>query len=255
VFDPVRSPDDFELVKRLLRGRSDYEVARLTGIPRATVWNWRHRSSPPRGCIRRSFTGWRPPDAAAYCYLLGLYLGDGCISVSRRKSARLGLTLDAVYPAIVEEAKRAIERTVPTVPVCRNKKGKSRAVVLLASHPVWPYAFPQHGPGRKHARPIALATWQRELTHRHPESLIRGLIHSDGSRTINRFRIGLPSGRVGEYVYSRYFFSNLSADIRRIFCEHCDLLGIRWTQSNHRNVSVSYRDSVALLDSFVGPKR
>jgi hypothetical protein len=31
-------------------------------------------------------------------------------------------------------------------------------------------------------------------------------------------------------------------------------LGIRWTQSNHRNISVSHRRSVAILDGFIGPK-
>jgi hypothetical protein len=65
----------------------------------------------------------------------------------------------------------------------------------------------------------------------------------------------LPSGRVGEYAYPRYFFSNLSADIRGLFCEYCDRLGIRWTQSNHRNISVSHRSSVAAMDEFIGPKR
>jgi hypothetical protein len=58
-----------------------------------------------------------------------------------------------------------------------------------------------------------------------------------------------------EYEHPRYFFSNVSGDIRAIFCRHCDLLGIRWTQSNPRNISVAHRDSVALLDSFVGPKQ
>ena len=52
----------------------------------------------------------------------------------------------------------------------------------------------------------------------------------------------------------RYFFSNLSADIRRIFVNHCDLLGIRVTQSNHRNLTVSHRNSVAILEQIVGPK-
>jgi hypothetical protein len=65
----------------------------------------------------------------------------------------------------------------------------------------------------------------------------------------------LPSGRVAEYAYPRYFFSNLSPDIRGLFCEACDRLGLRWTQSNHRNISISHRASVALLDEFVGPKR
>ncbi len=83
---------------------------------------------------------------------------------------------------------------------------------------------------------------------------LRGLIHSDGCRTVNRFKTKLPSGRVAEYAYPRYFFSNLSADIRGLFCEYCDKLGIRWTQSNHRNISVSHRHSVAALDEFIGPK-
>ena len=87
-----------------------------------------------------------------------------------------------------------------------------------------------------------------------PEAFLRGLIHSDGCRTVNRFKTTLPSGRVAEYEYVRYFFSNLSRDIRGLFCEYCEKLGIRWTQSNHRNISVSHRHSVAKLEAFVGPK-
>jgi hypothetical protein len=81
------------------------------------------------------------------------------------------------------------------------------------------------------------------------------LIHSDGSRVVNRFKTELPSGRVAAYAYVRYFFTNYSDDIRAIFCEHCDLLGIRWTRSSFKNVSVAHRHGVAILDSFVGPKR
>ena len=99
-----------------------------------------------------------------------------------------------------------------------------------------------------------LEEWQLEVTHQFPRELLRGLIHSDGCRTVNRFKTRLPSGRVAPYEYPRYFFSNLSEDIRRIFCDHCELLGIRWTQSNPRNISISHRKSVALLDEFIGPK-
>ena len=120
--------------------------------------------------------------------------------------------------------------------------------------PIWPWILPQHGPGRKHNRPIILAPWQREIVDAHPRPFLRGLIHSDGCRTINRFKTNLPSGRVAEYEYPRYFFSNRSADIRGLFCEYCERLGIRWTQSNPRNISVAHRDSVAALDAFVGPK-
>jgi hypothetical protein len=45
------------------------------------------------------------------------------------------------------------------------------------------------------------------------------------------------------------------ADIRGLFCSACDRLGLRWTQSNARNISISHRASVALLDEYVGPKR
>jgi hypothetical protein len=85
---------------------------------------------------------------------------------------------------------------------------------------------------------------------RYPEEFVRGLIHSDGRRTINRFRTTLPSGRVAEYAYARYFFSNLSTDIRGLFCTTCDRLGVRWTLSNPRNVSVAHRPSVARLDAI-----
>ena len=60
---------------------------------------------------------------------------------------------------------------------------------------------------------------------------------------------------MAEYAYPRYFFSNRSEQILAMFCEACDALGIRWTRSNHRNVSVAHRASVAELDAFVGPKR
>jgi hypothetical protein len=42
--------------------------------------------------------------------------------------------------------------------------------------------------------------------------------------------------------------------MRAIFVEHCELLGVRVTQSNHRNLSVAHRASVAILEDIVGPK-
>jgi hypothetical protein len=86
--------------------------------------------------------------------------------------------------------------------------------VVAVSHPGVGAAFPQHGAGRKHERSIELAGWQEELTRACPQQLIRGLLQSDGCRCINRFQTTLPSGRVAQYAYPRYFFTNYSTDIR-----------------------------------------
>jgi hypothetical protein len=155
---------------------------------------------------------------------------------------------------LIEACRASVERTGLVRRVRLEKDRERRCVRVVADSSRWPEAFPQHGPGRKHERRIELADWQREIVDRFPYEFVRGLLHSDGCRTVNRFTTRLPSGRVAEYAYPRWFFSNRSADIRTLFCEYCERLGIRWTQSNARNISVSHRDSVARLDSFVGEK-
>lgn len=114
--------------------------------------------------------------------------------------------------------------------------------------------FPLHGRGPKHTRAIVLAAWQSALVDVHPDEFLRGLIHSDGSRVLNRFTVELPSGRRA-YAYPRYFFTNTSSHIRGLFCESCNQLGVHWTRSNDRTISVAERRSVELLDSFIGEKR
>jgi hypothetical protein len=200
------------------------------------------------------FVCWRPPDRYSYSYLLGLYLGDGCVTGCGR-CFQLVIVLDDAYPGLIDDCWAAMQLALPTSNVARYHVKNDRSTRVVAASKRWPEVFPQHGPGYKHLRPIVLEPWQREIVDAFPREFLRGLIHSDGCRTINRFRTRLPSGRVAEYAYPRYFFSNLSADIRGLFCEYCERLGIRWTQSNHRNISVSHRDSVALLDEFIGPKR
>ena len=172
-----------------------------------------------------------------------------------RRTYQLRVVLDGRYPEVIDDCFTATTLVVPNARVHVRPRKHDRGVIIEACSTHWPRIFPQHGPGRKHLRPIILAPWQRDIVDQHPRPFLRGLLFSDGCRTINRFRTALPSGRVAEYAYPRYFFSNQSADIRALFCDYCEKLGIRWTQSNRRNISVSDRKSVALLDAFVGPKR
>jgi hypothetical protein len=210
-------------------------------------------SSIGRSC-EHLFVSWRPPDPWSYSHLLGWYLGDGCIS-RVRGTFQLIVTCDAIYPELIEDCKAAVYLVTLPRHVYVRPHRVHRSVRIEATWKRWPEVFPQHGPGRKHNRPIVLEDWQQRIVDAHPWAFLRGLLHSDGCRCVNRFTTRLPSGRVAEYAYPRWFFSNLSADIRGLFCATCDTLGVRWTQSNHRNISISHRHSVALVDAEVGPKR
>jgi hypothetical protein len=95
-------------------GHTATRVARLTGIPRSTVRDW----SAGRNLRKKRRGDSRAPcewdhefaelEAESYGYLLGLYLGDGCVSRAR-EVWRLRITIDAAYPGVVQECAAAIE--------------------------------------------------------------------------------------------------------------------------------------------------
>jgi hypothetical protein len=57
-----------------------------------------------------------------------------------------------------------------------------------------------------------------------------------------------------DYEYPRYQFSNRSRDIKKLFTDVCDQLGIEWRPWGKHHISVARRESVALMDEFIGPK-
>jgi hypothetical protein len=233
-------------------GLSDYEIGRRTGASRSSVQRWRQCGAPTRSC-NHCDSDWRPIDPASYSYLLGIYLGDGYLNKASQTPV-LEISLDSRYPGIVEECLTAIRNAAEVdARTHRRLTRQGNSIRLTAGSPIWLAAFPQHGPGKKHLRSIKLAPWQTQIVDRFPESFLRGLIHSDGSRTVNRFSVALRTGS-RTYAYPRYFFTNLSADILNLFCLSCERLGIRWTRSSDKNISVADKCSVELLDSFVGPK-
>ncbi len=244
----------------LLAGGNNYsQVSRLTGIARATLRRWFEDRSEWRGFERRRGTCLRcaryrfpVPEVTeySYSYLLGLYLGDGSISTHPKGVFRLRIYLDRSYPIIVQECAAAMALVMPASVVAIRRARRAEMDIPGSYSRHWPCLFPQHGPGMKHERPIVLEPWQREITARYPWRFLRGLIHSDGCRHMNTIK--RPNKT---YRYPRYAFSNRSDDIRGLFCEYCDVVGVEWRRMNRWNISVARRDSVALMDRHIGPKR
>jgi hypothetical protein len=179
-------------------------------------------------------------------HLLGLYLGDGCVSAHPRNVYRLRIALDSRYAGIIESARAAMSQ-VRGAPAAVQKRRHENCVEVYSYWKQWPCYLPQHAPGKKHERRILLTDWQRRIVDRWPEQILRGLIHSDGWRSIN-------TGR-GNWTCPRYGFSQVSTDIQGIFCEACDAVGVHWTKSGERTLYVSRKADVAHLDTFIGPKR
>ena len=257
----MRTREEVALVLELVAaGRNDCEISRETGIPRGTVRQWRKGQTPdfdrlyayegpdgqPRGrvCIVCGGDPLALPQAP-YTYLLGLYLGDGCLTACPRNVYKLRIACGDRYPGLIRECELAMARVLPNK-VGRAGKRNERCLEVYSFSKHWLCLFPQHGPGRKHERRIELVPWQQELVDLDPRPLVRGLLHSDGCRVLNWVN-GTP--------YPRYHFSNVSPDVKAIFGRACDQLGIEWRPNNRFSLSVARRESVALLDEFVGPKR
>ncbi|MFD7440324.1 helix-turn-helix domain-containing protein [Streptomyces sp. NPDC059909] len=247
----------------LLRGGArNADVARRPQVPIGTVGYWKHKDRAQRGeCPGRHDPecprcDGRDLDEPAYAYLLGLYLGDGhIIQYSGHRVPNLVITCAEDWPGLMDECETAMQDVFPDNSVCRVRRTGCRNVKVYSNH-LW-CMFPQHGPGKKHERKIALEPWQQEIVDAHPWEFIRGLIHSDGCRITN-WTTRVVGGERKRYEYPRYFFSNKSDDIRGLLTDALDKVGVRWTTlargSDPFNISVARKESVALMDAHVGPK-
>ncbi|MBH5334337.1 transposase [Streptomyces pactum] len=240
------------------QGRSVSSVSRETGISRAAIRAWRTRLHPTRPapeCPRCGPEPGPPDDPVAYAYLLGLYLGDGCISGHPRGVYAMRIACADAWPGLITACRDALSRVRPANGVCLERKAGCVMVASYSKH--WPCLFPQHGPGKKHERRIELEPWQREITDTHPWEFIRGLVHSDGCRITN-WTTRVVGGERKRYTYPRYFFTNRSDDIRRLYCDALDRVGVEWKVTRRGaeayNISVARRASVALMDAHIGPK-
>lgn len=243
----TRSTRDVEAVHALqAAGLTTSAIARTSGIPRSTVRDWlgtdaevltaRRMEHVSEDCSHRSRL------SADYAFVLGLYLGDGCLSHQHNGVWKLRLVCDSRYPDLIDEWALAVASVIPR----RVGRTSRTGCVELTSHSKhWFCLLPQHAPGKKHERTIALEEWQRRIIDRHPAPFVRGLLFSDGCRVANR---------VGKYSYGRYFFTNTSDDIRSIACHALRAVGVEPRQSNATNISVARRRDVERLDVLIGFK-
>jgi hypothetical protein len=239
-------------------GMPDAENATKHAVAVKTIRRWRReyqRRGRTRGQAHLAAKCPRcceaPLDPAAYTELFGWYLGDGHISEGRRGVYALHIFNDARYATLnarIGDLMRMVK------PGCRpHTRQIPGALITTVGWKHWPCLFPQHGPGRKHERKLALEDWQQDIVGSHPADLLRGLFHSDGSRVKN-WTTRVVAGEKKRYDYPRWQFVNHSPDIRAWCTDALDLLDIPWRQSSWKTISVSTRAGVARLDELVGPK-
>jgi hypothetical protein len=145
----------------------------------------------------------------------------------------------------IDQASVAIRTLLPQHRIGLRRHGG--ATVVTCYFKGWPSLFPQHGPGRKNARHIALADWQGAIVADFPEIFLRGCIDSDGCRHRR-----IVKGK----NYPAYSFTNHSEDILRLFTSACDSIGLRWRRANRVTISIARRADVARLDAlFAGEPR
>jgi hypothetical protein len=242
-------------------GLSLSEVSRRTGVSRAALKEWRRTggaratraSTANPDCMRCDSAARSPTTGPAYAYLLGQYLGDGCLGAFPRGVWSLRIACGDAWPGVKEECISAIKAVHPRGKVFEVRDQGCVQVTSLWKH--WLCHFPQHGRGRKHERTIALEPWQHDIVVEHTGRFLRGLFHSDGCRFTNRVAYRNRDGVLRrEYAYPRYSFDNRSSDILTLCGSALDRLGIPWRYAKPTTISVARREAVAALDRIVGPK-
>ena len=241
-------PERDRAISLLSAGATVSAASRETGISRSTIRSW--AAGPSRvdpGCA--VCRGAVPVPGRNYSALLGFYLGDGCVS-RHHTHTTLRIACDSALPGIVGDVTALVTSLQPGGVFTVQAPGTT---VVQSNWKHWPCLLPQHGPGRKHERPIVLEPWQTQVVTASPGAFLRGLFHSDGARVSN-WATRMVRGERRRYDYPRWQFTNRSDDIIGLCCWALDLAGVAWRRSGPWTVSVSRREAVARLDALIGPK-
>lgn len=182
-----------------------------------------------------------------YCYVLGLYFGDGYIDEGKY-IYRMRIVHFREDSSLIKETIRGYLSIFPGHKVQLVPAGDSRAITVYCYSNDIPKAFPNMigKVGRKHENVVGLLDWQKVLISRYPKMFLRGLVHSDGSR----YLADSCSKRI------TYCFVNRSKEFRDHFRYCCSLLNIQPgpTDSAYDTIFVNRKASIEILDSFIGPR-
>jgi hypothetical protein len=247
----MRSVEEYIKILDLHKtGNNHGQIAKQLNIPRTTVRDFLKIKS---NIVPKNKVPLPIEDEAFrknYAYFLGIFLGDGCLSLGKKNVYRCRITLDAKYSDIISKTKNCISTIMPnnkTSIVYRPYKGMPSCVDVSCYSKEWIKVLTFYIAGPKWTHSIKLEDWQQSIVEKYPHEFWLGLYHSDGTRYVQT--------NTGKFVYS---FCQKSEDITNLFKWCSDLLDIKYTsykRDNMYNIVGFYsRASVSFIDTFAGQK-
>lgn len=164
-----------------------------------------------------------------YYYILGLYLGDGCINAVSRTYA-LKICCSRTQDKVMNDCINAMKYILPNKISIVYTKAEMNIIQIHSK--LIPYIFPQIGPGKKYSRDVSLCDWQ--LKYIVWESVLIGLFHSDGSIY-----------KDGKYV--RFTFVNVSIDICEIMKRCLEHVNIHYTTYISKSRGYGHHDVTKIV--------
>jgi hypothetical protein len=243
-----------EVLKRYEENKNISELSRIYSVPRHTILYWLKSNILNTIQVREEINQ-KTIDSIyehislnkkEYSFILGLYLGDGCITQNGRNdsSYKLRIAQDNKYPKSIHDIKNKLSNFFVKEAKLVDVKGCCHITIYDKYLPIY---FPQHSKGFKHDRKINLNQFQLENID-HAE-LMSGLWLADGSRYFANH---------GKYKYERFNFTNKSLDIIELFESCLNKFEIKYSKRVKPDkiwiIEIQNKENVNKIKNIVGIK-